>query len=224
MKRQLIIVAGGSGKRMGLEIPKQFVNIKGKPLLMWTAELFMKCRIAAPFILVLPQCYFELWSELCQKHNFLLSYKLVEGGNTRFQSVFNGLNEIEDNSVVAIHDGVRPFVSASVVENAFIVAQHKGNAVPAIEIKESVRKIENGENTVYHRNLLRIVQTPQVFNSAIIKKAYHQKFTDEFTDDASVVEHLGYKINLIEGNFENIKITTPSDLDIASAMMKNFPY
>jgi len=224
LKRRLIIVAGGEGIRMGQKIPKQFIEIGGKPIIIWTMLLFYKCNISYPYILVLPETYFDYWNELCKKYTFTLPHKLVKGGKTRFHSVYNGLQEIQDECLVAIHDGVRPFVSINVIENAFTIAQIKGNCIPSQKLKDSVRKINNNNNKSFSRYSIRSIQTPQVFNSKIIKKAYDQQYSIDFTDDASVVEKAGYKINLIEGNEENIKITTPSDLIIAEAFIKYFPF
>lgn len=210
---------------MGHTIPKQFIEIQNKPLLMWTIEFFNKCKISKPYIIVLPENYFDLWKELCNKYNFEFPHRLVAGGKTRFESVFNGLKEIEDNnSIIAIHDGARPFVSTKVVEKAFEIAEQEGNAVPVVKITDSVRIIENNNSSIFPRESLRSVQTPQVFKAKIIIQAYNQRYIPIFTDDASVVEYAGYKINLIDGNTENIKITTKSDLAIANAMLKFFPF
>ncbi len=224
MKRQLIIVAAGEGKRMQEKIPKQFIEIEGKPVLMWTLLLFENCKIDFPVILVLSEKNFTVWEHLCKKHKFTLPHKIIRGGNTRFESVYNGLSEVKDDCLVAIHDGVRPFASINVIENVFKEAEKYGNAVPSIKIKDSLRQITGETNTSISRENIRQIQTPQIFKSEILLKSYRENKNNNLTDDASIVEKTGYKINLVEGNEENIKITTQSDLIMASALIKYFPY
>ncbi len=224
MKRQLIIVAAGEGKRMQEKIPKQFIEIEGKPVLMWTLLLFENCKIDFPVILVLSEKNFTVWEQLCKKHKFTLPHKIIRGGNTRFESVYNGLSEVKDDCLVAIHDGVRPFASINVIENVFKEAEKYGNAVPSIKIKDSLRQITGETNTSISRENIRQIQTPQIFKSEILLKSYRENKNNNLTDDASIVEKTGYKINLVEGNEENIKITTQSDLIMASALIKHFPY
>ena len=217
MKRYAIIVAGGKGLRMSDDIPKQFILLKNRPILMHTIDVFFHFDNSIKIILVLPKEHILLWQELCKNHNFSIDCAIVEGGSERFFSVKNGLNLVEQNSIVAIHDGVRPFVSQKTLENCFSTAEKLGNAVPVVPLNESVRWVENGANRTINRANLRIVQTPQIFRSDILQAAYQQPFNENFTDDASVVEHFGEKINLVEGNSENIKITTKSDLIIAES-------
>jgi len=212
MKKYAVIVAGGKGERMLSEIPKQFMLLKNKPILMHTIEAFFNFDNSIKIILVLPQKHIPLWQELCKKYDFQIDCSTVEGGEERFFSVKNGLNLVEKNSLVAIHDGVRPWVSKKTLENCFTTAEILGNAVPVVPVNESIRWVENGTNRHINRTNLRIVQTPQVFHSQILKAAYLQDFNEIFTDDASVAEAFGEKINLVEGNMENIKITTQHDL------------
>jgi len=219
-KEQVIIVAGGFGKRMHSELPKQFLNVAGKPLLMFTLEKFRKYSGSVEIILVLPEPFFDFWKSMVKRYNFQIQHYLQEGGKERFFSVKNGLKLVSDNSVVAIHDGVRPLVDISTIRNVFKVASEKGNAIPAISVNQSMRIINGPENQFVNRDKYRLIQTPQGFRGEIIKKAYEQKFQKNFTDDAAVVEALGEKINLVRGNIENIKITRPSDLKIAGALLK----
>jgi len=212
-----IIVAGGKGLRMGSDIPKQFLPINGKPVLMHTIDRFRKYSSCLRIILVLPKSQQNYWNELCCKHSFAMDYALADGGETRFHSVKNGLALIPDNAdgIVGVHDGVRPFPSIDVIRRCYEAARLSGAAIPVTPVVETLRHI--GGTTV-PRNEYRLVQTPQTFNIQLLKQAYKQKYTDAFTDDASVVEHLGHAINLIDGNRENIKITTPFDLKVAEVI------
>jgi 2-C-methyl-D-erythritol 4-phosphate cytidylyltransferase len=219
MEKQLIIVAGGQGKRMKSEIPKQFLVIARKPLLMHTIERFQDFSSELKIFLVLPESHFEFWKSLCKKYDFNISHQLVKGGKTRFHSVKNGLDEINEECIVAIHDGVRPLVSHSTIASAFALAEKKGNAIPVVGINESMRKVKHKKSTPVNREKFRLVQTPQCFNSILIKEAYAQGYREEFTDDATVVEALGIKVRLTKGNSENIKITRPVDLKIAEAFL-----
>jgi 2-C-methyl-D-erythritol 4-phosphate cytidylyltransferase len=219
MEKQLIIVAGGQGKRMKSETPKQFLVIAGKPLLMHTIERFHDYSSELKILLVLPESHFEFWKSLCKKYDFSISHKLVKGGKTRFHSVKNGLDEINEECIIAIHDGVRPLVSHSTIASAFALAEEKGNAIPVVGINESMRKVKHKKSTPVNRDKFRIIQTPQCFNSKLIKEAYSQDYQEEFTDDATVIEALGIKVRLTEGNAENIKITRPVDLKIAEAFL-----
>ena len=219
MKKNVIIVAGGKGLRMSADVPKQFILLKDKPILMHTIETFFNFDSSIKIILVLPQEHISLWQQLCEKHDCKIDCTIVEGGAERFFSVKNGLNFVDENSIVAIHDGVRPFVSRKTLENCFATAEKWGNSVPVVPLNESVRWVKNHENRHINRANLRIVQTPQVFRSDILQSAYQQPFSDFFTDDASVVEAFGEKINLVEGNPENIKITTKNDLRTALLLL-----
>lgn len=217
MKKYALIVAGGSGTRMGADVPKQFLLLNGRPLLMHTLEKFNGCEI----ILVLPHDQFSYWQELCITYSFQLPHRLCEGGKTRFQSVQNGLDCIPGaDALVAIHDGVRPLVHASTILQSFTTAAEKGNAVAVVELKDSIRQITNAGNTKHvNRDEYRLVQTPQTFKVSQIKQAYAQVSHQEFTDDAGVLEATGVQINLIAGSYDNLKITTPEDLKIAACLL-----
>ena len=197
---------------MGCSIPKQFLEINNKPILLYTIQKMHQSLDNSEIILVLPKAEFKNWENICQKHQFNTSHKLVEGGNTRFESVKNGLKKIKESSVIAIHDGVRPLVNKNVVKQCMLIAKDKGSAVPVIKVDDSLRKKTLNGSISVNRNEFLIVQTPQCFKSEIILKAYQQNFNNKFTDDASVVEDLGLEIQLVKGNKENIKITTPEDL------------
>ena len=221
-ERYVIIVAGGKGKRMQNNIPKQFLEVGGKPLIMRSVEAFFSFDNQIKIVLVLPKSELSLWIELCSKHQFRIACKLVEGGKERFFSVKNGLKEVPNNALVAVHDGVRPFPSKATIQNTFNTADKFGNAVPVIDPVDSLRKTdEKGNILSVIRSQYKLVQTPQVFDASILKKAYEQPFSHNFTDDASVIEAIGEKIQLVEGNRENIKITTPFDLLVAESICKS---
>ncbi len=215
----VIITAGGSGVRMNSPLPKQFLELRGKPILLHSISVFLRYAPQINVILVLPQGQQEFWQELCRKHNFFPSIDVVDGGPTRFHSVKNGLKKVPDNALVAIHDGVRPLVSLQTIQQAFHIAQRFGNAIPAIGINESVRQVEGAFSKIISRDQMRIIQTPQCFQAAKIKDAYNVNYMETFTDDASVLERIGERIYLTEGNRENIKITSPQDLFLADALM-----
>lgn len=221
MRRHALIVAGGKGLRMGAEIPKQFLELKGLPVLMHTIKAF-RFDPKLSITLVLPADQFTYWKWLCEKHNFQEPHQLVAGGDSRFQSVKNGLLAIaEPNALVAIHDGVRPLISKEIIENSFKVALEKGNSLVVVKLKDSIRKQDLlGNSKGVNRDNYYLVQTPQTFEMSQILKAYETAEDDNFTDDASVLEASGQKINLIEGNYRNLKITTPEDLIIASALLQ----
>lgn len=219
MKKYAIIVAGGSGRRMQPGMPKQFLILEGLPVLMHTMRVFYLTGTEVRLILVLPHDHTGTWRDLCLQHSFAIDHLVVEGGETRFHSVKNGLEKTEGDSLVAVHDGVRPLVAPRVIENAFTIAGSRGTAIPAVPVNESVHMQDKNSSRSIDRKNVRIVQTPQVFRSSILKKAYEQEYRGEFTDDASVVEAAGFAIHLIEGNVENIKITRKIDLDIAASLM-----
>jgi len=222
MKKYAIIVAGGKGLRMSAELPKQFIPVNGKPLLMLTLEAFFRYDNEIELILVLPVSQQEYWYSICRQYNFTLFHKIADGGETRFHSVKNGLMLIPDveESLVAVHDGVRPFVSQKTISEAFDCAGKHGSAVPAVDSVDSVRQLIDNGSVTLDRTKLKMIQTPQVFKKSILKEAYLQAYNPSFTDDASVVEKCGHSIVLTEGNRENIKITTPFDLCIAEALIK----
>ena len=219
MKRYVIIVAGGKGLRMGGDIPKQFIPLRGKPVLMHTVEAFHRFDAGIEVILVLPRDQQDYWKKLCADHDFRIPHKVADGGETRFHSVRNGLALIEgEDGLVGVHDGVRPFVSSEVIETCYSSAIDKDAVVPVVDIVETVRHItEDGSETV-PRNQYRLVQTPQVFKVGLLKRAYCQDYVPQFTDDASVVESIGVKVHLVAGNRENIKLTTPFGMKFALAL------
>ena len=225
MKKYVIIVAGGSGTRMNSAIPKQFLKIGGIPILMRSIQAFRDCSEDIEIILVISVALIKQWEELCVQHKFSISHKIAFGGKTRFHSVKNGIALVEyEDSLVAVHDGVRPFVSKNIIMDVFQSAEKYGTAIPCLKINDSVRIIENGKTMPFNRELIYFVQTPQCFQTQLIKKAYEQKFQDWFTDDATVVESLGADIHIVKGELENIKITTPMDLIIAEALLNNRKY
>lgn len=214
----IIIVAGGKGLRMGAEIPKQFLPIGGKPVLMHTIERFREYDKDLNIIVVLPHEQQEYWRRLCEEHSFRIGHWIADGGATRFESSKNGLALVPDNAggVVGIHDGVRPFVSVEVIRNCFETARKSLAAVPVMPVTDTLRFVGgNGAARNVLRSDYRIVQTPQAFTVSLAKKAFSQPYRDTFTDDASVVESLGYAVAMVNGNRENIKITTPFDMMIA---------
>ena len=213
------LVAGGSGKRRGAEIPKQFLELAGRPVLMHAIERFKSYNQEIEIITVLPENQLRFWIELQKKHSFSILHTLVKGGSNRFYSVRNGLKFVNSPGLVAIHDGVRPFVSLDTIRRCFDTAEKLGNAIPAISPTESLRIMTGKGSLPINRLTVKQIQTPQVFNAALIKKAYLQEYDQEFTDDATVLEKTGEKINLIEGNRENIKITNPEDLLISTALL-----
>lgn len=219
MKKHIIIVAGGKGLRMGGDIPKQFLPIGGKPVLMRTNETFYTYDSSIHIILVLPLAQQAYWKELCATYHFVLPHDIADGGETRFHSVKNGLSLVEGEGLVGVHDGVRPFVSQQVIAGCYNTAQKKKAVIPVIDVVETVRHLtEKGSETV-PRNQYKLVQTPQVFDVQLLKDAYRQEYTDAFTDDASVVEAMGKEVWLVEGNRENIKLTTPFDLKVAEILL-----
>jgi len=236
----VIIVAGGKGLRMGSDIPKQFLPIGGKPVLMRTIERFREYSSDLQIILVLPEAQQDYWKELCKEYEFPLPattplpqsgetgrgpYWLANGGETRFHSVQNGLALIPDDAegVVGVHDGVRPFPNIEVIRNCYETARTAKAVIPVIPVVETVRHLENEGSTTVPRGEYRLVQTPQTFDIQLLMAANRQPYNDGFTDDASVVESYGYAITLVEGNRENIKITTPYDITVAEAILSSHP-
>lgn len=217
----VIIVAGGKGLRMGSDIPKQFLPIGGKPVLMRTIERFREYSEDLQIILVLPKAQQDYWKKLCKEYHFEVEYLLANGGETRFHSVQNGLALIPDDAegVVGVHDGVRPFPSVEVIRNCYEAARTAKAVIPVIPVVETVRHIEGEGSVTVPRGDYRLVQTPQTFDIQLLKAANRQPYNDGFTDDASVVESYGHQITLVEGNRENIKITTPYDLKIAEVLI-----
>ena len=206
---------------MGSDIPKQFLPIGGKPVLMRTLERFRAYDAALQIILVLPEAQQDYWRKLCEQYHFEVEYQLANGGQTRFHSVQNGLALVPDDAkgVVGVHDGVRPFPSIEVIRNCYATAREKKAVIPVIPVVETVRHLEGEKSITVPRGEYRLVQTPQTFDIQLLKAANRQPYNDGFTDDASVVESYGHEITLVEGNRENIKITTPYDLKIAEVLI-----
>ena len=226
MKRTVIILGGGKGLRVGCDLPKQFIPLRGKPILMHTMEVFYQWDTTMDVVLVLPEEYTSYWGMLCKELNFSMPHRIVLGGETRFHSVYNALHTPPASinsqfSFVAVHDGVRPFVSPAVISSCFKMAEEYGAAISVIPVIDTVRELDGADNRTFDRNRLCIVHTPQVFRADILLNAYEQPYEKRFTDDASLVEASGHPIHLIEGNYENIKITTPVDLQYASILIEN---
>ena len=208
MTYTVLIVAGGKGLRMGSDLPKQFLPIGGKPVLMRTLEAFRKYDAMLQIILVLPREQQDFWKQLCEEHHF-----------SRFHSVKNGLALVEAPGLVGVHDGVRPFVSLEVIRRCYKLAEQHKAVIPVVDVVETLRHLTDAGSETVSRTEYKLVQTPQVFDVELLKQAYGQEFTPFFTDDASVVEAMGVPVHLAEGNRENIKITTPFDLKVGSALL-----
>jgi 2-C-methyl-D-erythritol 4-phosphate cytidylyltransferase len=219
LKEYAIVVAGGKGTRIKSSLPKQYLEVNGVPILMHTLEAFYRYSQEITVVLVLPKDDFPLWQQLCIQHNFLRPVLLQPGGDTRFQSVKNGLTRITGEGLVAVHDGVRPLISEDIIGASFRLAAVHGSAVASVRLKESIRITDQDQTRAVDRSKYRLIQTPQTFDINTLKKAYETKELESMTDDASVVEHAGHRISLFEGSYENIKITTQEDLIIAEALM-----
>lgn len=224
MERFAILVAGGQGLRMGGDVPKQFLPLGGRPVLMHTIDRFREVFPDMHIIVVLPQGQHDYWHDLCRQHHLEGGFLTAPGGDTRFHSVLNGLNAIPadvSEGLVGVHDGVRPFVSRDTLRRCYEEAARSGTAVPVVPVVETLRHVSpDGESMTVPRSDYRLVQTPQVFSLALLRQAYRQPYAPQFTDDASVVEALGERITLVEGNRENIKLTTPADLLLAKGIME----
>lgn len=216
-----LIVAGGKGTRIKSTLPKQFLDLNGKPILLHTLEAFYRYSESITVILVLPEDDFPTWKKICAVHHFEKPVVLQKGGETRFQSVKNGLDKIEGPGLVAIHDGVRPLINQDIIGASFRLAAVHKTAVAAVRLKESIRMTDQDTTKAVDRSRYRLIQTPQTFDIELIKNAYQQKEDVSMTDDASVAERAGHTISLFEGSYENIKITTPEDLVIAEALMRS---
>lgn len=221
MKYYAIIVGGGSGKRMQNSIPKQFLLLKNKPILMHTISVFATSIFQPEIIIVLHSDLHQYWKDLCIKYNFNIPHVLINGGEQRFHSVRNGLISIKEDGIVAIHDAVRPLVSTKLISRLFEEAANNGNAIAAIKPSDSIRQvISENESKIVNREELVLIQTPQTFKIEQLRLSYQQPYQIKFTDDATVVEEGGFKINLIEGERNNIKITYPEDLELANLLIK----
>ena len=205
---------------MGANVPKQFLEINGKAIIVHTLEKFKEALPMAELLLVLPEAEMERWNELSQGTAFE-NLRVAKGGNSRFESVKSGLSLIEAEGIVGVHDAVRPFVSIKTIQNVFAEAEKSGAAIPVVELKDSIRELGKATSKAVERSAFRIVQTPQCFQSQLLFNAYKQPNQEKFTDDASVVEELGHAISLVEGNNENIKITTIEDLKIGEVLIKS---
>lgn len=218
----VIIVAGGKGLRMGSDVPKQFLPVGGVPVLMRTISRFAEAVPGLGIILVLPESQHGYWDSLCREHSFAVSHTVVNGGDTRFASSRNGLMAIpaDAQGLVGIHDGVRPFVSAEVIRRCYDAALSHGAAIPVMPVTDTLRLVSpdgGGHNVL--RSDYRVVQTPQVFDISLARRAFDRPYSESFTDDASVVEAAGHRVTMVEGNRENIKLTTPFDLKIAESLL-----
>jgi 2-C-methyl-D-erythritol 4-phosphate cytidylyltransferase len=218
-KEFALVVAGGKGTRIKTKLPKQFLELNGKPILLHTLEAFLRYSDEIQIVLVLPEDDFEIWNNICKKFNFNAPIILEKGGETRFQSVKNGLNKIDGPGLVAIHDGVRPLVSEDIIGASFRLAAVHQSAVAAVRLKDSIRMTDQDNTKAVDRSRFRLIQTPQTFDIDLIKRAYQIKEDASLTDDASVAEKSGHVISLFEGSYENIKITTPEDLIVAEALL-----
>lgn len=227
MHRSTIIVAGGSGKRMGAAVPKQFLLLKGRPLLCWTIEAFHRFEPAMPIVLVLPEDQIPVWGALCINFHFDVPHQVVAGGEERFHSVRNGLACVTHDGLVAVHDGVRPLLSADLIARCFAAAETHGAAIPVLPISSSVRELTTEGSTsaplsaskAIDRSRLRAVQTPQCFRAPLLRRAFELPYAPAFTDEATLVERLGVAVHLVEGEEQNIKVTTPFDLKVAEAVL-----
>lgn len=221
MKKNVIIVAGGKGLRMGNDLPKQFIPIGGKPVLMRTIEAFYRFDQDINIILVLPVSHQDYWKSLCEEYNFSIEYIIANGGETRFHSVKNGLALVSDG-LVGVQDGVRPFGSVEMIKRCFDAAREYPAVIPVIDSTDSLREVvDEGKSRIVDRSKIRLVQTPQVFDLNVLKKAYQTDFKETFTDDASVVEAMGVDVHLVKGEVTNIKITTPLDLKIGELIIRD---
>lgn len=217
--RTTIIVAGGSGKRLGGPVPKQFQTVKGRPLLMWTIEAFHRYDDAMAIIVVLPAEHFDIWKALCMGHRFFIHHQVVAGGAQRYHSVKAGLDHVEGNGLVAVHDGVRPFVSKDLIWRCFDAAHLQGAAIPTVPVVPSIRETTAEGSRALDRSRLLAVQTPQCFHVDLLRKAFELPYDATFTDEATMVERLGVKVQLVEGEDRNIKVTTATDLRLAEVLL-----
>ncbi len=215
VNKHAIIVAGGSGKRLGGPIPKQFQTVKGRPLLMWTIEALHRYDADMPIIVVLPETHFDIWKALCMGHRFFLKHEVVPGGEQRWHSVKAGLEKVEGNGLVAVHDGVRPLVSVELIGRCFSAADMHAAAIPVVPVVPSIRETTAEGSRALDRSKLLAVQTPQCFHTDLLRKAFELPYDSTFTDEATLVEKLGVKVHLVEGEERNIKVTTATDMRMA---------
>lgn len=218
-KKIAIIVAGGTGQRMGLVVPKQFLEIQGKPILLHTIDQFVAAFSDIQLVVVLPEDYIQEGKDLLAKNGFTKNIVFVAGGDTRFQSVKNGLDQVTESAIVFVHDAVRCLLTPALIQRCYQQALEKGSAIPAVSSTDTVRLLKGDKNEVFDRESVMLIQTPQTFQSDILLTAFNQAFEPNFTDEANVVEASGKPIYLVDGEFENIKITRPLDLAIATHIL-----
>jgi 2-C-methyl-D-erythritol 4-phosphate cytidylyltransferase len=223
MRKYVIIVAGGTGSRMGTEVPKQFLLLAGKPVLMHAIQAFNHFDPEIKIIVVLHPNFYDHWHQLCSDQKFSVKHVLAQGGAMRYHSVKNGLDLIDGEGLVAIHDAARPLISYALINRLFSEAVTQGSAIPALPVTETIRSIEGGRVHIVDRTFLRTIQTPQVFQIGLIKEAYNQPYQNGFTDDAAVLEAMGKTIHLTDGEPQNIKITHSVDLLFAEAFLNGQP-
>jgi 2-C-methyl-D-erythritol 4-phosphate cytidylyltransferase len=218
VNKHTIIVAGGSGKRLGGPVPKQFQTVKGRPLLMWTIEAFHRYDPGMLLIVVLPKEHFDIWRALCMGHRFFIKHEVVAGGEQRWHSVKAGLEKVQGDGLVAVHDGVRPLVSTDLIARCFDTADTQAAAIPVVPVVPSIRETTAEGSRALDRSRLLAVQTPQCFHTDLLRKAFEQPYDSTFTDEATLVERLGVKVALVEGEEHNIKVTTSVDMRVAEAL------
>ncbi|MBK8225558.1 MAG: 2-C-methyl-D-erythritol 4-phosphate cytidylyltransferase [Flavobacteriales bacterium] len=219
MHRSTIIVAGGSGKRLGGPVPKQFQTVKGRPLLMWTIEAFHRFDPGMALIVVLPQAHLDIWKALCMGHRFFIEHEVVAGGEQRWHSVKAGLEKAEGDGLVAVHDGVRPLVSTELIARCFDAADKHAAAIPVVPVVPSIRETTAEGSRALDRAKLLAVQTPQCFHTDLLRKAFQQPYDPAFTDEATLVERLGVKVALVEGEENNIKVTSAMDMRVIESLL-----
>lgn len=219
MNKHSIIVAGGSGKRLGGPVPKQFQTVKGRPLLMWTIEAFHRYDAHMPLIVVLPKEHFDIWKALCMGHRFFIGHEVVAGGEQRYHSVKAGLEKVKGDGLVAVHDGVRPLVSTELIGRCFDAADRSGAAIPVVPVVPSIRETTANGSRALDRSKLLAVQTPQCFHADLLRKAFALPYDPTFTDEATMVEQLGVKVELVEGAEQNVKVTTEADLHLVEMLL-----
>jgi 2-C-methyl-D-erythritol 4-phosphate cytidylyltransferase len=219
MKKSAIIVAGGTGQRMGASLPKQFLAIEGKSILLHTVSQFIAAFSDINFVIVLPADYIQEGQDLIISSGLTQQFQFVVGGDTRFQSVKNGLAQIDSNAIVFVHDAVRCLLTPALIQRCYNQAKDKGSAIPAVSSTDTIRILEGEKHHLVNRENVLMIQTPQTFNAAILKKAFDQAYEPAFTDEANVLEASGTEVFLIEGEYENIKITRPLDLAIANFIL-----
>lgn len=221
MKYYAIIVAGGTGNRMQSDVPKQFLLLDGKPVLMHSIETFSNSEFHPVIIVVLNATFTDQWKELCAVYRFKIPHQICEGGETRYHSVKNSLKLISKDSITAIHDGARPLISPSLITRSYRAAEQYGNAIAALKSSDSLRRVSGDTSVALNREEIYRVQTPQTFKSDLLIRAYEQPYEESFSDDATVVEKAGNKIHIVDGDSVNIKITYPGDLPVAEALLKH---